>query len=70
MLTEKKKGKKPRKPLVIQPKTELDCPHCVGEIEKIEKPVREMPLAWSERKGRGGRKKQISTQGYACLNPK
>jgi len=35
ILAEKKKGKKPRKAQVMHPKTELDCPHCVGEKDKV-----------------------------------
>jgi hypothetical protein len=70
ILAEKKKGKKPRKPQVMRPKTELDCPYCVGEKDKVAKPAREMPVAWSERKGRGGRRKMNSTEGYFCSNRK
>jgi hypothetical protein len=70
MLVEKKKGKRPRKPRVMRPKTGLDCPHCVAEKCKAAKPAREMPLSWSERKGRGGRRKGISTEGYFCSNKK
>ena len=33
-----------------------------------ELPKPEMPTAWSLRKGRGGPKKKISTQGYFCPN--
>jgi len=28
-----------------------------------------MPMVWSLRKGRGGPKKKLSTQGYFCPNP-
>ena len=56
----------------MQPKSEKDCPFCVAE--KIAGNQRgesctHLPVPWRQRKGRGGRKKRISTQGYACTNP-
>jgi hypothetical protein len=68
ILEKKKKGERPRKPPVMRPKSELDCPYCVKEKGKLGSPRREMPVAWSERKGRGGPKKKISSEGYFCAN--
>lgn len=48
----------------MQPKSKRDCPFCVVEKGKRASPSREMPAAWRERKGRGGPKKKISTEGY------
>lgn len=67
-LEKKKKGKGPRKPAVMQPKSERDCPFCVEEKGKQASSRREMPVAWIKRKGCGGPKKKISTEGYFCPN--
>lgn len=57
----------------MKPKNENDCPFCIAEkaagnhrIESCTHP----PISWRLRKGRGGRKKRISSRGYACPNPK
>jgi len=68
ILAEKKKGGKPRKPPVMRPKSEQDCPHCLAEKGKEAKGSRGIPGAWSDRKGRGGRRKKNSTEGYFCSN--
>ncbi len=69
MLEQKKKAKRPRKPMVLKPKTERDCRFCQEEKgnRRIVEP--EPPEPWSTRKGRGGRKKRFSTEGYFCSNP-
>ncbi len=61
-------GKKPRKPWVLKAKNERDCSFCMFEKGQGKSPKRELPLAWSQQKGRGGPKKKISTQGYFCPN--
>jgi hypothetical protein len=69
MLEWKKKAKKPRKPAVMRPKSEMDCQHCVKEKgEKANPEQKKAIVAWRERKGRGGRRRGISTEGYFCSN--
>ena len=68
ILEKKKKAKRPRKPPVMRPKSERDCPFCMQEKGKRVSPRQEKPVAWSKRKGRGGPKKKISTEGYFCSN--
>ena len=68
-LKKKKGAAQPRKPLVMRPKSDRDCPFFVKEKGRQGSPKPEMPTAWSLRKGRGGPIKKISTQGYFCPNP-
>ena len=68
ILEKKKKARQSRQPLVMRPKSELDCPLCVEEKGKHRLPRRETPMAWGERKGSGGPKKKTSTDGYFCGN--
>jgi hypothetical protein len=69
VLEGKKKGKMPRKPAVLRPRSELDCQHCVEEKGKKANPgPKKAVVAWSERKRRGGRRKYFSTEGYFCSN--
>lgn len=67
-LKKKKGAAQPRKPRWMKPKSERDCPFCMKEKGRQGSPKPEMPTAWSLRKGRGGPKKIISTQGYLCPN--
>jgi IS1 family transposase/transposase-like protein len=69
ILKKKREAKQLRKPRVMKPKSEKDCPFCMNEKGKLglSKPGR--PMAWSLRKGRGGPIKRISTQGYFGPNP-
>ena len=67
-LKKKKGAAQPRKPRLMKPKSEQDCPFCMKGKGRQELPKPEMPTAWSLRKGRGGPKKIISTQGYFCPN--
>lgn len=61
--------KRERKPVVLKPKTERDCPHCVGEKgQKLSGKTEPAVIAWSERKGKGRRKKKAATEGYFCPN--
>jgi transposase-like protein len=68
-LKKKKGAAQPRKPLVMKPKSERDCPFCVKENGRQGSPKPEMPSVWRLRKGRGGPIKKISTQGRFCPNP-
>jgi hypothetical protein len=68
-LKKKKGAAQRRKPHVMKPKSERDCPFCMGEKGRQESSKPEMPPAWSSRKGRGGPTKKISTQVYFCPNP-
>ena len=68
-LKKKKGAAQPRKPLVMKPKSERDCPFCVKEKGDSKSPQPEMPEPWRLRKGRGGPKKRYSTAGYFCPNP-
>jgi hypothetical protein len=57
----------------MNPKSEKDCPFCVAEKAAGNyraETCSHQPISWRQRKGRGGRKKRIATQGYACPNPK
>lgn len=69
LLGKKKKVKRPRKPMVLKPKSERACRFCQEDKGKRRSISRELPEPWSARKGRGGRKKQFSTEGYFCSNP-
>ena len=68
LLEKKKKEKRTRKPAVLRPKSERDCRLCCEEKGKRTEGKREMPVAWQQRKGRGGPKKKIRTEGYFCPN--
>jgi hypothetical protein len=68
-LEAKKRAKQPRKPAVMRLKSELVCQHCVEEKGKKSNPEQKKAVvAWSERKGRGERRKSFSTEGYLCSN--
>jgi hypothetical protein len=65
----KKKAKIPRKPAVMRPKSEMDCQYCVEEKgKKAKSGPKKAVVAGRERKGRGGRRRGISTEGYFCSN--
>jgi hypothetical protein len=67
-LEKKKKEKRPRKPPVLRPKSERDCRFCQEDKGKGTVPEQEMPVSWQLRKGKGGPKKQVATEGYFCPN--
>lgn len=67
-LNRKKSVRLPRKPRVLKPKTERDCPVCQQHRSKATPPAPLLPVSWSTRKGRGGPRKKISTQSFACPN--
>ena len=64
--------KKTKTPKPLKPKTPDDCPVCREEKASPLKEAQtgQMPRPWSEVRNRRGRKKEISTQGYACNNQK
>ena len=68
LLEKKKKEKRTRKPAVLRLKTERDCQFCRENPGKRTAAQRETPESWQLRKGRGGRKKVVQTQGYFCPN--
>jgi len=63
---------KARMPKPLKPKTPDDCALCRKEKESLQKAaeISQLPHPWSEVRNRRGRKKGISTQGYACNNRK
>lgn len=70
LLEKKKAAKGLRKPRVLRPKSEKDCPVCQQEKGKCLHKHHHVPVAWPACKGRGGRRKRISTAGYFCPNTK
>ena len=65
-LKKKKGAAQHRKPIVMKPKSERECPFCVKEKGRLGSSKAEMPTAWSSRKGRGVPTKKISTQDHSC----
>ncbi len=57
-LKKKKSATQPRKPRLMKPKSERDCPFCMKEKGRQGSPKPEKPTAWSMRKGRGGPKRK------------
>ena len=69
----KQKASSTPKQRVLKPKTDLDCPYCRAEAAGGNNPAvvcTEHILPWSLRKGVGGKKKAIRTQGFFCSNPR
>jgi len=50
------------------PKTPEDCPHCCAGIKMQVARINHHVTPWSQRKGKGGAKKEFDTRGFACLN--
>lgn len=69
LLSQKKKAKRPRKLPVLHPKSERDCHFCQEDKRKKKTSDPETPIPWRLRKGIGGPKKKVSTEGYFCPNP-
>jgi transposase-like protein len=53
----------------MKPKSERDCPFCQTDHLGTSKALLFLPVPWPQIKGRGGRKKHISTARYFCPNP-
>jgi hypothetical protein len=66
LVEQKKKEKRNRKPAVLRPKSERDCRFCCEDKGKRTEAKHEMPVSWQMRKGRGGRKKKIHTEGTSA----
>jgi hypothetical protein len=58
-----------RKPAILRPKSEKDCPYCQQAEGQSRCAHREMPIAWSARKGRGGVWCKNSIQSYLLVAP-
>jgi hypothetical protein len=68
LVDKKKKEKRIQKPAVLRPKSERDCQfRCEGRGKQLAA-KREIPVSWQLRKGKGGRKKKVATEGYFCPN--
>ena len=52
----------------LKPQSPEQCPSCQAgvEVRQVNVEPAQPIQPWSERKGRGGRKKGIDTQGFAC----
>jgi hypothetical protein len=68
LFEKRKKEKRTRKPAILRPKSEKDCRFCRVEKDKQPGAKRELPESWQLRKGRGGPKKKIQTEGFFCPN--
>ena len=56
ILAKRKTGKRTRKPQVMRPKSEKDCPFCGAEKGKRAEKKSGVLQAWSQRKGNCGRR--------------
>ncbi len=56
-------------PVKRHPKYPKDCPHCCRGVHLESVRINHAVTPWREVKSKRGRKKQYSTQGWACLNP-
>ena len=58
---------------LLKPKTDRDCPLCQAQAAEGDEPhtkCEKHVIPWEMRKGKGGRKKTVGTDGYFCSNPK
>ena len=60
---------KARLPRRWKPRSPKDCPHCCEGLSLESRPVEREVEPYAERKSKRGRKQEICTAGYACLNP-
>jgi len=60
---------KARLPRRWKPRSPKDCPHCCQGLSLESRPVERKVEPYARRKSTRGRKKEICTAGYACLNP-
>jgi transposase-like protein len=60
---------KPRLPRRWKPKSPGDCPHCRAGVHLECQPIPREVIPYSERKSSRGRRKTITTQGFACPCP-
>ena len=62
------KDAKARLPRRWKPRSPKDCPHCCAGVSLESHPVGRHVVPYAQRKSRRGRRKEISTAGFACLN--
>ena len=60
---------KARLPRRWKPRSPKDCPHCCEGLRLESRPVPREVEPYTKRKSTRGRKKEICTAGFACLNP-
>ena len=63
------KQAKARLPRHWKPRSQKDCPHCCEGLSLESCPVQREVEPYAERKSTRGRKQEICTAGFACLNP-
>ncbi len=61
-------GKRHRRPRQLRPREPCDCPKCASGFHRLPKRPRRAVVPWPQVKSPRGRKKQVDTTGYACLN--
>lgn len=66
LLEQEKKAKRPRKPMVLKPKSERDCRFCQEEKGKRSTAKREQPEPWNMRKGRGDARRDFDGRILLC----
>ena len=60
--------KQQRGPRQLRPRSPEDCPKCNDWLSWLPRRPRREVVPWSQKKSPRGRKKEIDTTGYACLN--
>lgn len=60
---------KARLPRCWKPRSPKDCPHCCQGLSLESRRVQREVEPYAEHKSTRGRKQEISTAGFACLNP-
>jgi hypothetical protein len=60
--------KRHRGPQHLRPREPADCPACAIGLHPLPRRPRHDVVPWSEFRSPRGRKKQVETRGYACLN--
>ena len=58
-----------RLPRRWKPHSPKDCPHCCQGLSLESRPLQREVEPYAKRKSKRGRKQEISTAGFACLNP-
>ena len=70
--TNSKKSSKARAPRVLKPRSERDCPQCRKARESGEAAhfaCSHIPIPWSQKKSKKGRKKTVCTRHQFCSHP-
>ena len=63
------KNAKARLPRRWKPRSPKDCPHCCQGLSLESRPLQREVEPYSKRKSTRGRKQEIPSAGFACLNP-